>query len=48
VCVYGTLENCHTFRVRYGARGPELGADVRRCLVLYYYWTLAKILSEKA
>src|SRR5262249_39121557 len=37
VCVYGTLENCHTFRVRYGARGPELGTDVRRCLVLYYY-----------
>src|SRR5262249_61010690 len=37
VCVYGTLENCHTFRVRYGARGPDLGADVRRCLVLYYY-----------
>jgi hypothetical protein len=37
VCVYGTLENCHTFRIRYGPRGPELGTDVRRCLVLYYY-----------
>jgi hypothetical protein len=37
VCVYGTLENCHTFRVRYGERGPDLGTDVRRCLVLYYY-----------
>jgi hypothetical protein len=37
VCVYGTLENCRTFRVRYDARGPELGTDVRRCLVLYYY-----------
>jgi hypothetical protein len=38
VCVYGTLENCHTFRVRYGVRGPDLGPDVRRCLVVYYYW----------
>lgn len=37
VCIYGTLENCRTFRVRYGERGPELGTDVRRCLVLYYY-----------
>jgi hypothetical protein len=37
VCVYGTLENCHTFRVRYGQGGPNLGTDVRRCLVLYYY-----------
>jgi hypothetical protein len=37
VCVYGTLENCQTFRVRYGERGPDLGPDVRRCLVLYYY-----------
>jgi hypothetical protein len=37
VCVYSTLENCHTFRIRYGAGGPELGTDVRRCLVLYYY-----------
>jgi hypothetical protein len=37
VCVYSTLENCRTFRVRYGERGAELGSDIRRCLVLYYY-----------
>ena len=37
VCAYGTLENCHTVRVRYGERGPDLGTNVRRCLVLYYY-----------
>jgi hypothetical protein len=37
VCVYSTLENCQTFRVRYGERGPVVGADVRRCLVVYYY-----------
>ena len=37
VCVYGTLENCHTFRIRFGESGPKLGTDVRRCLVLYYY-----------
>ena len=30
VCVYGTLENCHTFRIRFGEGGPELGTDVRR------------------
>jgi hypothetical protein len=37
VCVHSTLENCHTFRIRYSQRGPDLGTDVRRCLVLYYY-----------
>lgn len=37
VCVYSTMENCRTFRVRYGERGPELATDIRRCLVLYYY-----------
>jgi hypothetical protein len=37
VCVYGTLENCRTFRVRFGRFGPELGPDIRRCLVIYYY-----------
>jgi hypothetical protein len=38
VCVYSTLENCRTFRVRFGATGPQLGADVRRCLVIYFYY----------
>jgi hypothetical protein len=38
VCVYGTQECCHTFRIRYGERGPLLGTDVRRCLVIYYYF----------
>jgi hypothetical protein len=37
VCIYSTLENCRTFRVRYGDGKPTLGGDVRRCLVLYYY-----------
>lgn len=37
VCVYSTMENCRTFRVRYGEGRPVLAADVRRCLVLYYY-----------
>jgi len=37
VCVYGTQECCRTFRIRYGERGPLLGTDVRRCLVIYYY-----------
>ncbi len=37
VCVYSTLETCRTFRVRYGECGPDLGPDLRRCLVLYYY-----------
>jgi hypothetical protein len=37
VCVYSRLENCRTFRVRFGEHGPVLGADVRRVLVLYYY-----------
>jgi hypothetical protein len=38
VCVYGTNETCRTFRVRYGDGKPQVGADVRVCLVLYYYW----------
>ncbi len=38
VCVYSTLEKCRTFRVRFTPRGPELGPDLRVCLVLYYYW----------
>jgi len=37
VCVYSTLETCRTFRIRYGEEGPELGPDLRMCLVLYYY-----------
>jgi hypothetical protein len=38
VCVYSTLELCNTFRVRYSQGGPELGKDLRTCLVLYFYF----------
>lgn len=38
VCVYATNESCRTFRVRYGDGKPQVGADIRVCLVLYYYW----------
>lgn len=37
VCVYSTLETCRTFRVRFSDKGPELGPDLRVCLVLYFY-----------
>lgn len=38
VCVYGTMETCRTFRVRYGEKSPKVTPDRRVCLVLYYYW----------
>jgi hypothetical protein len=38
VCVYGTMETCRTFRVRYEERGPKLSADRRVCLVVYFYF----------
>jgi hypothetical protein len=38
VCVYGTMEICRTFRVRYGEKSPKVTPDRRVCLVLYYYW----------
>jgi hypothetical protein len=38
VCVYGTMETCRTFRVRYGEKSPKVRPDRRVCLVLYYYW----------
>lgn len=38
VCVYSTLETCRTFRVRYTDAGPKAGADLRVCLVLYFYY----------
>jgi hypothetical protein len=38
VCVYGTNETCRTFRVRYGDGAPQVGPDLRVCLVLYYYY----------
>jgi len=38
VCVYGTMETCCTFRVRYEESGPKVRPDRRVCLVLYYYW----------
>jgi len=37
VCVYGTMETCQTFRVRFEEKGPNAGPDRRVCLVLYYY-----------
>jgi hypothetical protein len=37
VCVYSMMETCGTFRVRYGQGFPELGPDLRVCLVRYYY-----------
>jgi hypothetical protein len=38
VCVYSTMETCRTFRVTYGDGRPVLKTDLRRCLVLYYYF----------
>jgi hypothetical protein len=38
VCVYGAMETCRTFRVRYSDKGPKLGADRRVSLVLYFYF----------
>ena len=38
VCVYGAMETCRTFRVRFEERGPNLGPDRRVCLVIYFYW----------
>ena len=38
VCVYGTMETCQTFRVRFEEKGPNLGPDRRVCLVIYYYY----------
>ena len=37
VCVYGTMETCRTFRVRYGERAPRSAPDRRVCLVVYFY-----------
>jgi hypothetical protein len=38
VCVYGTMETCRTFRVRYTEGGPKARPDRRVCLVLYFYY----------
>jgi hypothetical protein len=38
VCVYGTMETCRTFRVRYGEQGPKVTTDRRVCLVVYFYF----------
>jgi len=38
VCVYGAMETCRTFRVRYTESGPKARPDRRVCLVLYFYW----------
>jgi hypothetical protein len=38
VCIYGTMENCRTFRVHYHDDGPKVRSAQRVCLVIYYYW----------
>lgn len=38
VCVYGSMETCRTFRVRFGEQGPVLGKDQRVSLVIYFYY----------
>jgi hypothetical protein len=38
VCVYSMLETCRTFRVGYGDGRPVVKTDLRRSLVLYYYF----------
>lgn len=38
VCVYGAMETCRTFRVRYGDQGPKVSPDRRVCLVVYFYF----------
>lgn len=38
ICVYSTMETCRTFRVGYGEGRPVVKTDLRRCLVLYYYF----------
>jgi hypothetical protein len=38
VCVYGAMETCQTFRVRYDEQGPKVSPDRRVCLVVYFYW----------
>ena len=38
VCVYGAMETCRTFRVRFDERGPRVGADRRVSLVVYFYF----------
>jgi hypothetical protein len=36
VCVYGAMETCRTFRVRYHEDGPKVRPDRRVCLVIYF------------
>jgi hypothetical protein len=38
VGVFSCLETCPTFRIRYGKGRPHLQRDLRRCLVLYFYF----------
>jgi hypothetical protein len=38
VCVYGTMEKCHTFRVSCGEGGLQFRPTECLCLVFYYYW----------
>jgi len=38
VCVYGAMETCSTFRVRYDDQGPKVSPDRRVCLVVYFYF----------
>ena len=38
VCVYGAMETCCTYRVRFTENGPKIGSDRRVSLVLYFYF----------
>lgn len=37
ICIFGCLETCRTFRLKYGKGRPRLAVDHRKCLCLYYY-----------
>jgi len=38
VCVLGTVEQCPSFKLRYGDKRPKLISDYPRCLCLYFYF----------
>jgi len=38
VCVYGSMETCRTFRVRFSEQGPKVKKDQRVSLVIYFYY----------
>jgi len=38
VCVFSTLEPCHTYRMAYGHGRPRILPAKRKCLTLYFYF----------